>query len=117
MPCDCEKKEQDDNGGNDKPKSCPDGQKFDAGAGKCVPEDTKKEQIGDPKSASTQGDLPSANPGGEGQGDNLSVVEPQACPEGHALNHSTKICEPTDQKDPGDGQTQGTDKTASIEKT
>ena len=69
MPCDCEKahttEQEDPNGGNDKPKSCPDGQKFDATAGKCVPEGGekgRKEQIGDPKAVSTQAELPAANP-------------------------------------------------------
>lgn len=120
MTCDCEKtKEQDD----DKPKDCPEGQKFDADAGKCVDKefghdkdkdkdkDKKKEQIGDAKSDSTQGDLPSGDPG-----DQPSDISGEPCPEGHKWDATLAICVPVDQKDPGDGQTQGTDKTASIEK-
>ncbi len=122
MTCDCQKtKEQDDNG--DKPKDCPEGQKFDADAGKCVPSEAghdkdkddkkmKKEQIGDPKTDSTQGDLPD---GEEGTGE-VQQVDPTSCPEGHKWDATLEICVPSDQKDPGDGQTQGTDKTATIEK-
>jgi len=119
MTCDCEKtNEQND----DKPKDCPEGQKFDADAGKCVDKefghdkdkdkdkDKKKEQIGDPKAASTQGELPEADPG------EVQKVDPGTCPEGHKYDSTLEICVPVDQKDPGDGQTQGTDKTASIEK-
>jgi len=121
MTCDCQNKEQDDNG--DKPKDCPEGQKFDKDAGKCVPVELghdkdddkmkKKEQIGDPKADSTQGDLPD---GEKGTGD-VQQVDPTTCPEGHKWDSKLEICVPVDQKDPGDGQTQGTDKTTSIEKS
>ena len=115
MTCDCEKKEaqHNDDDNADKPKDCPEGQKFDVAQGKCVPKDEPaKEQIGDPKTDSTQGDMPD---GAEGTGD-VMQVDPTTCPEGHKWDATLEICVPVDQKDPGDGQTQGTDKTASIEK-
>jgi len=126
MTCGCEKtKEQDD---NDDKKDCPEGQRFDVAKGECVdkeaahnndecPEGQKmvdgkcvqKEQVGDPKVASTQADLPEGDPG------EIQMVDPGTCPEGHKWDAKLEICVPVDQKDPGDGQTQGTDKTASIE--
>ena len=121
MTCDCEKKEQDDNG-NGNGHDCPEGQKWDADAGKCVASEfghdkdkdkdkdkKKKEQIDDP-AQSAQGELPEGDPG------EVSKVDPTTCPEGHSWDATLNICVPTDRKDPGDGQTQGTDKTASIEK-
>ncbi len=109
MTCDCEKskKEQDDNG-NDKPKDCPEGQKFDSDAGKCVPSEKKKEQLGDGQS--TQGDLPEGDPG------EVSQTKPEDCPEGHSFNPESNLCEPSDKKDPGMGQTQGSSQAASSEK-
>jgi len=123
MPCDCQKtKEQDDNGDHD----CPEGQHYDKDAGKCVEmgnhdddkkngNDKKKEQIGDPQAASTQGDLPEGDPG------EIQQVDPASCPEGHSWDATLQICVPTTQKDPGDGQTgpggNATDKTASVEKS
>jgi len=124
MTCDCEKKkEQDDNGD----KSCPEGQKFDKDAGKCVEKEAMhdngcpegqhkvdgkcvaKEQLMD-QADSTMGENPEGNPGSaQGQ------VDPGTCGEGKKWDAGLQMCVPTDQKDPGDGQTKGTDKTASIE--
>lgn len=131
MPCDCEKTHEQDNGnGNGAPKDCPEGQTFDSDAGKCVPKSErgvkatdngndkdkkKKEQLGDPKTASTQPDMP-ATDNGEGTGD-VQQVDPTTCPDGHSWDATQQICVPTDTKDPGDGQTSGTDKTASVEKS
>ena len=115
MPCDCEKQEAkhngDDNG--DKPKDCPEGQKFDKDAGKCVPvgngKEPKKEQAdGNPSSDSTLQELPEGDPG------EISQTKPETCPEGHSFNAKTSLCEPTDQKDPGIGQTQGSSDAAST---
>ena len=120
MTCSCNQaKEQDDNG-ND--HDCPEGQHYDADAGKCVGEmdhdkdkkkdEPKKEQIGDSQAASTQGELADDRPGEQTQ-----QVDPATCPEGQTWDADSQICIPTDHKDPGDGQTAGTDKTASIEKS
>ena len=113
MTCDCEKKQEQD---DDKSKDCPEGQKFDADKGQCVDKggngdkgEKKKEQIDDP-AVSTQGELPEGDPG------EIQKVDPTTCPENHTWDATLNICVPTDRKDPGDGQTQGTDKTASIEK-
>jgi hypothetical protein len=108
--CGCEKhnKNQETDG------TCPAGQKWDATHQKCVPingggEGKKTEQLGDPKTQSTQGTLPEGDPG------EVQMVEPSTCPEGHTWDATQQMCVPTDKKDPGDGQTQGTDKTASVE--
>ncbi len=127
MTCNCEKQKEaghpdDDKKDDIKAKDCPEGQRFDPEQGKCVDKDNgngngngddkAKEQIGDPKTDSTQGDMPD---GEKGTGE-VSQVDPTSCPEGHKWDSTLEICVPTDQKDPGDGQTQGTDATASIEK-
>jgi len=115
MPCDCEKSEEaahnGDDGGNDKPKDCPEGQKFDKDAGKCIPAsgEKSKEQLSDGQS--TQGTLPEGDPG-EDQG----AIDPTKCPDGHSYNPESNLCEPTDKKDPGMGQTQGSSQAASSEK-
>ncbi len=106
MPCDCEAKkakEQDDDGGK---HSCGDGQHFDADAGKCVPNSEKKKEAltdGD----STQGTLPEGDPG------DVQKIDPTSCPEGHSYNATSGLCEPIDKKDPGIGQTQGSDQAKS----
>lgn len=106
MPCDCEKarKEQDDNGGS---KTCGDGQHFDDKAGKCVPnsDEKKKEALTD--GDSTQAELPEGDPG------EVQKIDPQTCPEGHVFNATSALCEPIDKKDPGIGQTQGSDQAKS----
>ena len=126
MTCDCEKNEaahnDDDKKDDINAKECPEGQRFDVAKGQCVDKDNgngkdngndkAKEQIGDPKTDSTQGDLPD---GEKGTGD-VMQVDPTTCPENHKWDSTLEICVPVDQKDPGDGQTQGTDATASIEK-
>ena len=109
MPCNCEKQKEQDDNGNDKPKDCPEGQKFDADAGKCVPaEKSKKEQLSD--GDSTQPELP------EGDAGDVQQTKPETCPEGHSFNPESNLCEPTDKKDPGMGQTQGSSQAASSEK-
>jgi len=116
MPCDCEKNKSeaahngDGNGNGDKPKDCPEGQKFDADSGKCIPSSEKggKEQLGDGQS--TQGDFPEGDPG------EVSRTKPEDCPEGHSFNPESNLCEPSDKKDPGMGQTQGSSQAASSEK-
>lgn len=109
MTCDCKEVkpalETGDNG------QCGDGMKFDNDAGKCVKIEKTKEQIGDPKTQSTQAELPSGDPG-EQTADNTK----EPCGPGETFDSVTQTCVPTDRKDPGDGQTQGTDKTASVEK-
>jgi hypothetical protein len=60
MTCDCEKRRETD--GN-----CGPGQKWDDEHQKCIPisekeTSTNKEQIGDPKTDSTQGTLPDGDP-------------------------------------------------------
>lgn len=109
MTCDCEKQKQENLNGD---TTCGDGQVFDKDAGKCVPKEktSKKEQVGDPKTQSTQGELPSGDPG-----EMPSDVSGEPCPEGHSWDSTQQMCVPTNQKDPGDGQTTGTDKTASVE--
>lgn len=124
MTCDCEKKEQDN--GHD----CPEGQKYDADKGQCVDKTngngngnggkngngnkngerkTRKEQIKD-DAQSTQGELPEGDPG------EVQDVDPTSCEEGYHWDADQQMCVPNEKKDPGDGQTQGTDKTASIER-
>jgi len=127
MTCNCEKNEavhnDDDKKDDINAKECPEGQTFDVSKGQCVDKkdngngkdngnDKAKEQIGDPKTDSTQGDMAD---GEKGTGE-VSQVDPTSCPEGHKWDSTLEICVPSDQKDPGDGQTQGTDATASIEK-
>jgi len=108
MTCNCANKEAGNGNGNN---SCGDGQIFDKDAGKCVPKETKaKEQVGDPKTQSTQADLPSGDPG-----DQPSDVSGEPCGAGERWDATQQMCVPSDRKDPGDGQTQGTDKTASVE--
>ena len=86
---------------------CPEGQSWDAEKGQCVAKETK-EQLTD-AGQSTQGDMAEGDPG------EVQQVDPTSCPEGHKFDADLSMCVPSDQKDPGDGQTQGTDKTASIE--
>jgi len=114
MTCSCneQNKEQDDNG-NGNGHDCGSDQQWDAEAGKCVAK-TKTEQIGDPKTQSTQGDMAPAE-NGAALGD-VQQVDPGTCGDNEKWDATTQMCVPTDQKDPGDGQTQGTDKTASIER-
>jgi hypothetical protein len=79
--------------------------------GKCIDSTEKsKEQLGDPKTQSTQGTLPEGDPG------DVQKVEPSSCGEGERYDATKQMCVPIDAKDPGDGQTKGTDKTASVEK-
>lgn len=82
---------------------------FDKNAGKCVKKEAL-EGIGDPKTQSTQGDLPSGDPGEE-----PSDVSAEPCGANEHWDSTQQMCVPNDQKDPGDGQTKGTDKTASVE--
>lgn len=99
MPCDCEKTQKEGN------HDCPSGQKYDDKAGKCMPTETFKEDaFGDQKST----DAPQS-------GEIVSQVMPAQCPQGQSFDNTSKMCLPTNSKDPGDGQTKGTDKTASVE--
>jgi len=105
MTCDCESKKETNGNGN-----CGDGMIFDKDAGKCVPVEKSKEQMGDPKTQSTQGELPTGDPG-----EQPADVSGEPCGPGETWDAAQQACVPTDKKDPGDGQTQGTDKTASVE--
>lgn len=107
MTCSCNQENADNDGTN---TNCGDGMIFDKNAGKCVKSEKSKEQLGDPKTSSTQGDLPSGDPG-----DQPSDVSGETCGEGQKWDATQQMCVPSDQKDPGDGQTQGTDKTKSVE--
>lgn len=110
--CSCNeqnKEAADQDGGK---SNCGDGMIFDKAAGKCVKSGEKsKEQLGDPKTTSTQGELPSSDAGGD-----QSNVSGNQCGSGERWDTTLQACVPTDQKDPGDGQTTGTDKTASVER-
>lgn len=77
--------------------------------GKCTKTDVTTEQIGDPKTQSTQGTLP------DGDSGDVQTSDQHPCGDGETWDATQQMCVPTDKKDPGDGQTQGTDKTASIE--
>lgn len=105
MTCNCENKKETDGSG-----TCGPDQTFDKDAGKCVNKEKAREQVGDPKAQSTQGELPSGDPG-----DQPSDVSAEPCGPGERWDATQQMCVPTDKKDPGDGQTQGTDKTASVE--
>ena len=55
--CSCNQENADGNNTDGKPTSCGDGMTFDKDAGKCVKVGAKsKEQLGDPKTNSTQGE-------------------------------------------------------------
>jgi len=107
MTCNCAKETTNDNGSTD----CGPGMTYDKSAGKCVKVGEKsKEQLGDPKTQSTQAELASGDPG-----DQPSDIQGEPCGPGEVWDGVQKMCVPSDKKDPGDGQTQGTDKTASVE--
>ena len=105
MTCDC-KSEQKEASDDDSNGECPPNMK--RVDGKCVTTG-EKEQFGDPKTQSTQGTLPDGDPG------DVQMVDPGTCTEGHHWDGTAGMCVPNDQKDPGDGQTQGTDQTQSVE--
>ena len=109
MPCDCNKKTEADD------MECPDGQSYAVSQGKCV---AKESAFGDPKADSAIGDLAS---NGSDVGDKQQV---EGCPEGHAINPDSGICEPnqaTADKTDDIGQTNTSiateKKLASIEKS
>ena len=94
---------------------CPEGQSYDVSQGKCV---AKESAFGDPKADSAIGDLAS---NGSDVGDKQQV---EGCPEGHAINPDSGICEPnqaTADKTDNIGQTNTSiateKKLASIEKS
>jgi len=101
MPCDCENTKE-----MDGKHTCPEGQVYDAKAGKCIAE-SKEATLGNPASDSTLTELPSGDPGG--------VSKITSCPEGHTFNATSSLCEPSDKKDPGLGQTQGSSQASSVE--
>jgi len=101
MTCDCKTHEADDGA------SCPPGQKMVDG--KCSKDDVKTEQIGDPKTQSTQGTLP------DGDSGDVQTADQHPCGEGTTWDETLQMCIVSDKKDPGEGQTQGSDKTASVE--
>lgn len=100
MTCDCEKRKENDD-------TCPPGQAMVDG--KCTKIEKKSEQLGDPKTQSTQGDLPAEDSG------DIQTADQHECGPGETWDSTQQMCVSTAKKDPGDGQTQGTDKTASIE--
>lgn len=107
MACDCEKAKKEQDNGHD----CPEGQHFDKEQGKCVGKETKKEGTLEDAGDSTQGELPTGDPG-----DQPSDLSGSPCTEGERWDAEKSMCVPVDTKDPGDGQTKGTDKTASVER-
>jgi hypothetical protein len=76
--------------------------------GKCVKKDVA-EQIGDPKTQSTQGTLP------DGDSGDKQTADQHPCDETETWNETTQMCEPKVKKDQGIGQTMNTDNTASVE--
>lgn len=105
MTCDCQNKENKEQDGK---HMCPEGQTYDAKAGKCIAESIEA-TLGNSSSDSTQGVLPANDPG------KVLAIDPSSCPEGHTFNATTSLCEPSSFKDPGMGQTQGSSQAASME--
>ena len=102
MTCDCKNHEAADG-------DCPPGQKMIDG--KCQKADVKPtENIGDPKTQSTLGTLP------DGDSGDVQTADQHPCDEGMVWDGTQNMCVNPDKKDPGVGQTQNTDNTASVEK-